>query len=160
LPTLLPSLSPFLVDCSLFRCRHHPVHRRCRVNVTVAVTATIAVTIAVAVADADAVAVAVTVAVVVAIAVTVAIAIVIAIYIATLSLTLPSQLLPPLPSPLKIDCCVCLSAATLSLSPAFLPPPTPLFFAAAIVMTDSIFIRSSCSTCTRLSAFWRIAVNI
>ena len=48
----------FLADCCLFHCRrHHPVHRRCRVNVVVAV----AVANANANADSDAVAVAVTI---------------------------------------------------------------------------------------------------
>jgi hypothetical protein len=110
--TPLPFPSPSLVDCCLFRCRHHPVHRRCRVNVTVAVADTVAVA-TVAVADAT--------------VVDIAVAVAVANYIATLSSTSPSQLLPPLPSPLKVDCCVCPFATDLSLSPAFPPLPSPLF---------------------------------
>jgi hypothetical protein len=132
--TPLPFPLPFLVDCCLFRCRHHPVHRRCRVNVTVAVAA----------------------------AVDVAVAIAVAIYVATSSSRSPSQLLPPLPSPLKVDCCVCPSAVDLSLSPAFCPHQRLCFYGRH--SDDRLiihFTRSSCSTCcTRFSAFWQIAANI
>jgi hypothetical protein len=111
MPLPLPSQLPFLVDCCLFRCRHHPVHRRCRVSV--AITITVAITVAIYVAISSLFSFSTP-----AIVINIAIDIVV---------NVSSKLLPPLPSPLKVDCCVCPSAADLLLSADFSPPLTPLF---------------------------------
>ena len=69
--------------------------------------------------------------------------------------TLPSMLPLPLPSPYKVDCCLCPSAANLSLLPAFLLPPTPWFsLQPSFRMYKSVRILENCGK--DLAEIWHV----